>query len=322
MDVIGLGALNFDVLYLVERIARGGEEVGVIDVKSAAGGSAANTTVGLARLGLSVGFIGVVGNDSEGEFILEEFRKEHVDTSRIKVEEGHTGRAMSFVDAEGERALYILPGVNDALHLEDLDIEYVNDAKILHTSSFVSREQLEMQKALARVMKARLSFSPGMLSFKFGLDDILEIVERSDFLFLSFEELKALVKGRLDIKQDSGQSIKSKKKTLAEEGAAFLVDLGADVVSVTLGKLGCYVADGEKRHFVKAYPVENVVDTTGAGDAFVAGFLYGVLSGRRLEDCGRLGNIAAAFCIREYGCRKGLPSREQLEDAFSKFAAK
>ncbi|MHC1579935.1 MAG: carbohydrate kinase family protein [Candidatus Alkanophagales archaeon] len=314
MDVVGLGALNFDVLYIVERIARGGEEVGVMDVKSAAGGSAANTIVGLARLGLDVGFIGVVGNDREGEFILEEFRRENVDVSRIKVVEGPTGRAMSFVDASGERALYILPGVNDALRLEDIDLEYVNGAKILHTSSFVSREQLEMQKALARRLRARLSFSPGMLCFKFGLDGILELVERSDFLFLSFEELEALVRGRL---RAGGGA----KEGLAERGAALLVDLGASVVSVTLGSLGCYVTDGEKRHLVRAYPVGGVVDTTGAGDAFVAGFLYGVLSGRSLEDCGKLGNIAAAFCIREYGCRKGLPSREQLEAAFSKFAA-
>mgnify|MGYP000085343688 CR=1 FL=1 len=314
MDVVGLGALNFDVLYIVERIAGGGEEVGVIDVKSAAGGSAANTIVGLARLGLSVGFIGVVGNDSEGKFILEEFRRENVDISHIKITEGHTGRAMSFVDASGERALYILPGVNDDLHLEDIDLKYVNGAKILHTSSFVSREQLEMQKALVRRLKARLSFSPGMLCFKFGLDNILELVERSDFLFLSFEELEALVKGRLRTENET-------KEGLAEKGAAFLVDLGANVVSVTLGKLGCYVTDGEKQHLVKAYPVDRVVDTTGAGDAFVAGFLYGVLSGRRLEDCGKLGNIAAAFCIREYGCRMGLPSREQLEDAFLKFRA-
>ena len=289
-EVIGVGALNYDVLYAVERIAGGGEEVGIIDVKKAPGGSAANTIVALSRLGVDVGFVGIVGNDKEGELILEEFRKEGVET-RIRKEEGYTGAAIGFIDARGERALYIHPCVNDRLCMENIDMEFVDNAKFLHTSSFVNKEQLEMQCKLAKRMKSKLSFSPGMLCFKYELADFAELIERSEVVFLSIKELKSLIK-----REDY------------ERGADALLNIGAKIVCVTLGESGCYVADSTgESHLIDAYPTKDVVDTTGAGDAFAAGFLYGLLHEKGICESGKMGNLVASFCIREYGCRKGLP---------------
>jgi ribokinase len=288
-DVIGLGAVNYDVLYAVERIARGGEEVGIIDVKKAPGGSAANTIVALARLGADVGFIGLVGSDEEGDLVLEAFRKEGVET-KIRKEEGYTGAAIGFVDARGERALYIYPGVNDKLSMGSIDIEFVNTATFLHTSSFVNKEQLEMQCTVAKRIQSKISFSPGMLCFKYTLEDLVELIERSEVVFLSISELTSLVKGE-DYKK----------------GAEVLLNLGAKIVCVTLGEKGCYVINSTgESYVVDAYPTE-VVDTTGAGDAFAAGFLYGLLHEKGLYESGNAGNLLASFCIREYGCRKGLP---------------
>lgn len=294
-EVIGLGALNYDVLYVVERIARGGEEVGIIDVKKVPGGSAANTIVALSRLGVDAGFVGIVGKDEEGELILEEFRKEGVET-RIRKEEGYTGAAIGFIDAEGERALYIYPGVNDKLHIANIDMEFIENARFLHTSSFVSKEQLEMQCELAREIKSKLSFSPGMLCFKYELEDLIELIERSEVVFLSIKELKSLI-------MDGNY----------EKGAEVLLNTGAKIVCVTLGERGSYVADSTgESHLIDAYPTD-VVDTTGAGDAFAAGFLYGLLHERGIHESGKTGNLAASFCIREYGCRRGLPFKEELE---------
>jgi len=290
-EVIGLGALNYDVLYVVERIAKGGEEVGIIDVKKAPGGSAANTIVALSRLGVDAGFVGIVGNDKEGELILEEFRKEGVET-RVRKEEGYTGAAIAFVDDRGERALYILPGVNARLCMEDIDMEFVNNARFLHTSSFVSKEQLEMQCELARRMKSKLSFSPGMLCFNYKLEDLAELIERSEVVFLSLRELESLLK---DVNY--------------EKGAEIILNIGAKIVCVTLGERGCYVADSAgESHLIDAYPTD-VVDTTGAGDAFAAGFLFGLQHEKELYESGKIGNLVASFCIREYGGRKGLPQQ-------------
>jgi ribokinase len=294
-EVIGLGALNYDVLYVVERIARGGEEVGIIDVKKAPGGSAANTIVALARLGVAVGFVGIVGTDEEGKLIQEEFRKEGVET-RIRREEGYTGAAIGFIDGTGERALYIYPGVNERLRIEDIDCAFVDNAHILHTSSFVNRAQLEMQCELAKRITSKLSFSPGMLCFKYDFEDLAELIVRSEVVFLSLRELSALLKG-----------------ADYERGADILLKKGARIVCVTLGERGCYVANATgESHLIDAYPT-TVVDTTGAGDAFAAGFLYGLLHERSIEESGKLGNLVASCCIREYGCRKGLPYKNALQ---------
>lgn len=293
--MVGLGALNYDVLYVVERIARGGEEVGILDVKKAPGGSAANTIVALSRLGVDTSFVGLVGTDEEGKRILEEFGKEGLET-RIRKEEGYTGAAIGFVDAKGERALYIYPGVNDRLGMAHIDIELINNARFLHTSSFVNTKQLGLQCELARRIKSKLSFSPGMLCFKYELNDLAELIARSEVLFLSASELKSLIKGK-DY----------------EKGATNLLDLGAKKVCVTLGDRGCYVANSTgETHQIEAYPTD-VVDTTGAGDAFAAGFLYGLLHEKGIYESGKLGNLAASFCIREYGCRKGLPYNLSLK---------
>lgn len=288
-DVIGLGALNYDVLYAVERIARGGEEVGILEVKKSPGGSAANTIAALSRLGAEVGFVGMVGTDEEGELILEDFREESVET-RIRREEGYTGAAIGFVDAQGERALYIYPGVNDKLGKEDIDIEWVNNARFLHTSSFVNNAQLEMQRELAKQLKSKLSFSPGMLCFNYELEDLVELIERSAVVFLSHDELTSLMNGADN-----------------EKGAGILLNRGAQIVCVTLGGRGCYVTDSTgAAYLIDTYPTD-VVDTTGAGDSFAAGFLYGLLHERSIEESGKIGNMVASSCIREYGARKGLP---------------
>ncbi len=303
-EVIGLGALNYDVLYAVERIAKGGEEVGITDVKKAPGGSAANTIVALARLGVDAGFVGTVGNDEEGKWILEDLRKEGVET-RIKKHEGYTGAAVAFVDARGERALYILPGVNDQLCIDDIDSEFVNHTKFLHTSSFVNIEQLEMQRELATRIyntETKLSFSPGMLCFKYEFDDLTELIERSEVVFISADELKSLIK-----KEDY------------ERGTELLLDVGARIVCVTLGGKGCYVADSStgESHLIDAYPTD-VVDTTGAGDAFAAGFLFALLRDKSLYESGKTGNFVASFCIREYGGRKGLPYKKFIPATLQK----
>jgi ribokinase len=328
-EVIGLGALNYDVLYVVERIASGGEEVGIIDVKKVPGGSAANTSVALSRLGVDVGFVGVVGNDEEGELILEEFRKERVET-RIRKEEGYTGAAIGFIDAQGERALYIHPGVNDKLCMANIDMEFVDNAKFLHTSSFVNTEQLEMQCELAKRIKSKLSFSPGMLCFKYELEDLAELIERSEVVFLSLKELKSLIKNLSFCgapPHDPASPVRAYKKALPkkyysldsikredyERGAEALLNTGAKIVCVTLGEKGCYVTNStDESHLIAACPTD-VVDTTGAGDAFAAGFLYALLHEKGIYESGKMGNLVASFCIREYGCRKGLPYKLSLD---------
>jgi ribokinase len=95
------------------------------------------------------------------------------------------------------------------------------------------------------------------------------------------------------------------------KGAEAMLKKGAKVVAVKLGSRGCYVADGRRSYNVEAFKV-NVISTTGAGDAFCAGFLYGLIKHKSLEECGRIGNFVASRCITKMGARVGLPNLEDL----------
>ena len=294
-DVICFGALNVDRLYRVNRIAGRDEESFIIDFKEAPGGSAANTAVGLARLGLKTGFIGKVSDNREGKLLLNDFKRQNVDVDGIIVsKEGRSGVAMGYVDTKGDRALYIDPGVNDSLELKEIDLKYAGNTAFLHLTSFIGEKPFKAQKELVRGLRdVRISFDPGELYARNGLTVLKLMIERSFVMLPSENELKLLTGKKYD------------------EGSKILMKKGVSIVAVKLGERGCYVTDGKESYLVEPYKVE-VVDTTGAGDAFCAGFLYGLIKNKDLYECGRLGNFVASRCIEKVGAREGLPRLSDL----------
>jgi len=295
-DAVGFGGLNVDKLFKVNKIANAEEESYIIDCEEACGGSAANTIVGLARLGCKVGFIGKVADDREGKMLVEDFCKEGVDTNGvIHAKRDRSGTVMGFVDKKGERALYVDPGVNDTMELDDINKEYAFQTRFLHLTSFVGEKSFQSQKKLVEALpkNVKLSFDPGELYARKG--SILEpIVKKTYVLMPNLNELELLT-----------------KTAEYKEGAKVLLKKGVEIVAVKLGGKGCYVTDGKESHLIDAFKVK-VVDTTGAGDAFCAGFLYGLISGKSLYECGRLGNFVASRCIMKMGARTGLPRLADL----------
>jgi len=292
IEVIGFGALNCDKICQVERLPLSGQEVGVISMTKQPGGSAANTIVGLARLGVKTGFLGTVGDDPEGSQLLQNLRREKVNLQGIERARGDTGATLIFIDSVGERTIYVLPSVNDSYRTTNHG--YAQRARILHISSFMSVQQLTMQIEFTRELqesKTRISFSPGNFYSKFGLDALTPLIERCFIVFLNGEEASMLI----------GSS--------SVEDASMLLDLGAHKVAITLGDGGCYVVTRDESVRVPAYS-SSVHDTIGAGDAFAAGFLYGQLRGANAYRSGLCGNYLASKSITALGARKGLPRDE------------
>lgn len=203
---------------------------------------------------------------------------------------------LGLVDPTGERALYISPGANNLLSFEDLDMEYFKSADLIHMTSFVDESQLALQKKVVEGSEKsiELSFAPGSLYVRRGLKALLPIIERSTVLFLNESEAKIL----------TGRDHESASK--------FLLDMGCKIVVITLNEKGCFVTNGKETERVDAIKT-NVRDTTGAGDAFCAGFLYGLSESMELKYCATLGNYVASRCISEIGARNGLPTKEELE---------
>lgn len=295
-DAVGFGSLNVDKLFKVCRIAGAEEETFITDFEEACGGSAANTIVSLARLGCKVGFIGKVADDREGKMLIEDFRKEGVDTKGIiHASRGRSGTVMGFVDNKGERALYVDPGVNDTIEFNEINREYAFQARFLHLTSFVGEKSFQTQKKLVEELpeNVKLSFDPGELYARKG-SLLKPLIERVFVLMPNLKELEILT-----------------KKADYKKGAKVLLEKGVQIVAVKLGSKGCYVTDGKESHLIEAFKVK-VVDTTGAGDAFCAGFLYGLISGKNLYACGRIGNFVASKCIMKVGARTGLPTLKAL----------
>lgn len=295
--VIGFGALNVDNIFQVENLLLEENPAYPIDVQ--AGGSAANTIIGLAKLDIPCGFVGIVATDAYGKLLISEFKNRKVDVSNLVIKKSDiqtpSGLVEAYVDRKGRRLLFVKPGVNSMLEESDIDINYIKKNLILHLSSFVDDKQLEIQnKIISKLPKDLIvSFSPGSLYVNRGLRGIRALVERADILFLD----------RKEIYQLTGKGYR--------RSAISLLNKSSKTIIVTLGEEGCFVATRKEQFQLKTRKVK-AVDTTGAGDAFAAGFLYGLAKGQNIHRCAEIGNALASISIKRVGSRAGLPNIKEL----------
>ncbi len=300
MDVVGLGALNVDMVYEVDLasfgLEAGSERIGSYEEFKAllellknkgklraksGGGSAANTIYALARMGFSCGYLGKVGKDEEGNFLLEGLNRVGVDTDKVKRNK-KSGVCLILLGKSRDRSIIVLPNANDTLVYPELDIDYINKAEFLHMSSFLGKIPFEAQKKIAGKTKAKVSFNPGEPRARKGLKELIPILEHTFILFLSQKEVEIL----------TGKDYK--------KGARVLGGYGTKVIACTLGAKGSYLLSREKELEVPPEKTE-VVDTTGAGDVYTAGFLAGLLKKLSLSECAKLATRAAAQSIKGYG---------------------
>lgn len=298
-DVVGFGALNVDKLYNVNKISCEDEESYITNFSISCGGSAANTIIGLSKLGIRTGFIGKVSNDSDGNLLLENLHKEGVDTEGIIISEGRSGNVLGFVDKNGQRALYVDPGVNDLIGHDEVKLAYLKNSKVLHLTSFVG-ESINVQEDIINEIPEEIivSLDPGRIYAERGINYLKDILNRTNIILINEEELKHLT---------------GKKYKTCKEGAEVLLEYGIDIIVIKRGDKGAYITDGNESHFIEPFNVK-CIDTTGAGDAFNAGFLYGFLSNKNIKESGKIGNFAASCCIQEPGAIKGLPTISELDN--------
>ena len=300
-EVIGFGALNVDKLYSVEHIVSKDEESFIKSEIDTPGGSAANTIVGLSRLGCSTSIIGKIAEDDDGDLIEYHLAINGVYSNNlIYSETGSTGKCLGFVDEEGQRCLYIDPGVNDEIKIGEINPLNIMRCKIMHYTSFVGdsfNTQIELLEKLND--QCILSFDPGMLYVKKGFEELKPILERTNILLINESELRLLCNNNKD--------------SLKELAIGFL-DLGIGTVVVKKGSEGVFAINNSSECEVEAFECD-VVDTTAAGDSFNSGFLYSFLKGYDLEKSCRIGNWVASKAIEGFGMEK-FPNLKDLEEFF------
>ena len=258
------------------------------------GGSAANTLAGLAALGASCAFIGQVADDQLGEVFAHDIRAGGIsfDTA-ARAGDPPTARCLIFVTPDGQRTMNTFLGASQFLPADALDEAAIADAKVLYLEGYLwdpEEPRAAMRRAIAAARgagrKVAFTLSDAFVIARHG-DDFRALIDAGeiDILFANHVELAAL--------------------TSSDDFDAGVAQLRAKVPTlvVTCGPEGAIAAEGDELARVSAEPVERVVDTTGAGDLFAAGFLFGHVRGRSLQDCLRLGSICAAEIISHYGAR-------------------
>lgn len=298
LDVIGFGALNLDRLFQVNQIACKDEEGYIENLIESCGEYAANTIIGLSRLGLETGLIGKIGSDKEGETLLNNLNKENVNTEGIiKSGKGRSGTVHGYVDRKGQRALYVDPGVNDEINTREINWEYALNTKLLHLTSFVGKSIKAQESLLENIPDhVIVSLDPGMIYVNKGLASLEKILNRTDILLINQMELDVLLTTLKDL----------------DTKISTILNYGIKILVMKQGKKGCLVTDGSKTHLLDAYEV-NCHDTTGAGDAFNSGFIYGILEGKNIKESAMIGNFVASCCVQELGATTGLPSKSAVD---------
>ena len=261
--------------------------------QTVSGGSAANTIAGMAALGAKCAFIGQVADDQLGDIFAHDIRAAGIRFDvAARAGEPTTGRCLIFVSPDGQRTMNTFLGASHYLPAAALDRALIEDSAYLYLEGYLwdpEEPRTAMRAAIdvARGAGRKVAFT---LSAEFVIDR-----HRDSFRAL-------IADGLIDVLFANEEELKS----LTEESdldAAIAAVAKVETLVVTFGPEGAMAVEGGERTRVSAEPVERVVDTTGAGDLFAAGFLHGRIAGRSTEEALRLGAICAAECIGHYGPR-------------------
>jgi len=257
-----------------------------------AGGSAANTMAGLASLGARGNFGGKVKQDRLGGAFAASMRELGLNYTTVPADGGpQTACSLIAVTPDGQRSMNTYLGAAREFAVSDLNEGDIAGSEILYIEGYLwdapaakaaSLKAIEIARGAGTKIAFTLS-DPFLMGRYRG--EFLALLGDLDILFANEDEAKALFE--VDEFDDVLQALKPMNK----------------IAALTRSEKGCVIARGPEVHVVDAAPVERVIDTTGAGDQFAAGFLYGLTRSKGLADCGRLGALAAAEVISHYGAR-------------------
>lgn len=271
----------------------------------ALGGCAANVAVGLARLGTVPSTISIVGDDQSGSWILEELRKNGVDTQKAIVQKGGKSDLSAIIIDSMSADRVIFSNKNSSGDLK-LDADKIKEADWIFLGDIHGKwgEQMEEIIELAKKGNKKIALNPRELHIHEDPAEIIEAIGLSEVVFLNKDEAVEVVsKMNADVSLDM---INEEKFLLGK-----LIGLEPKIVALTDGKRGAWVADGERIIFAEGLNVP-ALDSTGAGDAFLSGFLAAYIKEKSPEECLQWGIANSASGVQYYGAIEGLLDEEKI----------
>lgn len=293
--VLVLGSINIDFVSFVSRYPQPGETLVSNDFGIFQGGKGANQAIALAKLDVSTLMLGKVGKDVLSDFALSSLQESGVNTTGItKSQKNSTGSASIWVNAQGQNSILIYPGANGEVD-EDFIIQhekFFDESSWLLTQFEVPLKSILLALKLAKKHGLKTVMDPAPVK-KISNDDIWGLV---DYLLPNEIELKELTRTENILK-----------------AIHTLRSWGVKEVIVKLGKQGAAYEGKGKLVSFPAIPVEQRIDTTGAGDCFVAGFLYGMIQQRDISQAIKIANLTASYSIQKKGAAISFPKKSEID---------
>ena len=298
VHVVVVGSTNFDLVVKASRLPKEGESLLVSNLKFFPGGKGANQAVGAARLGAQTSFIGAVGQDMIGDYLLQQLQANGIDTTWVRRDtERATGCAFIMLFPTGNNCITVDPAANFTLTPADIER---------------GREVIERADALMTVLEIPLEVVEAALRLagKAGKLTVLdagpprrcppEILKLADIVSPNETELQQL----------TGEEVSG--RVSAREAAEKLLALGVQTVVLKLGSDGSMLVTPKASKHFPAYKID-VVDPTAAGDAFTAALTVQLAAGAKIEDAIRFANRAGALAATKLGAQPSLPTRMEVE---------
>jgi len=294
--IIGLGVSSIDEFVLVEEFCKPDDKIWIKDFARQCGGVVANFCVGVARMGVKSGFMGSAGDDPNGHEVMQNFKSHDIDVSHFFLKKTtKTPVNIIVVDSHGSRQILQDPYMErNVLKADEIIPEYVAKADIFHTDA-VNIESARKCMRIAKETGKRVSFDLERHVAVYGLNAIRDLLEMTNILLPNR-------RGALEL---------TKEKDV-RKAARKLLSFGPEIVLITLGEDGSLLVTAQGEHRIPIYKVENVVDTTGAGDAFNSAFVSCIYKGMKPMEAADFASAVAALSVTKVGAQS-MPRWKEAE---------
>ena len=296
VDIVGLGEVVIDWVAEIPNYPNPDEKIDALSENYFPGGVTANYLVAVSRLGGLCGFIGAVGDDFYGDYLIKDFKKEKIDTSfTIKIKNKKTPVNFIMI-VKGEKSIIQSPHMQTTkIKISNLDESYIGSAKVLHTT-VIHQKITEKAIEIAKKFDVKVSIDLEAQIAQRGWHTLKDVLLSADVL----------------IPNRVGATLITNTNS-PKKAAEILVKKGIPIVIITLGKEGVLITTKKFQKKIPAYKVDNIIDTTGAGDSFNGAFTYGFwIKGWEIEKVCRYANAAAALNIQKLGPRTGMSYQSEL----------
>lgn len=296
-EILGLGEIVVDWVAQIPHFPKPDEKIDSFHQEIFGGGVTANFLVATTRLGVSSGFIGAVGQDENGEFLIKDLKNEGVDT-KYTFKRGDLKTPVNFIivaSNSGEKIIIQSPYMQYSLSIKDLDNDYIASSKLLHTTA-IHHDLTEETIKIAKKNNVKVSLDLESQIAMRGWNKLKKIIQNVDVLLPNKEGAMSIT-----------------KTNSPKEAASFLTKKGIPLVIITLGSQGALISTENFQKVISSYKIDKVVDTTGAGDTFIGAFSVAYwIKGWDLVKACKYANAAAGIKIGKLGARTGMPTHNEI----------